>query len=459
MVINSNNQQVKYLFLGIVFLFLFFKYIEIGNLYIFNGDGPWSLSQTLSMLNNEWGWSRFAHEPDGQIYQNYSYAILFYIPFKLFGVSHYSYLSAYFFYLILTLIGIYKIFKGNSFLQFFVSMFFVSSVYTYNFRFEALAIVFMVWGLYFIFKKGKWIYLAFFLFSWAALIHPATFVALFFVIGHYLYLEKKLLDYKTIGLYLMVFVFFVFLLLGFDINNLLDPIFVRPELKQRFLVIRPENIIKWLTLSGVFVWGIIVLIRKTSIVSVVFVGLNIMVYLIFKKSYYYPYLLLHIILLLYYKRNEITIHPIFKIGFYIHLLVFGVLFFIFPVYKSYENPEYGKTMRNNVEYLTKISQKMFPNQRIYVEKELIMGISNNKNARLYLNEYSDYYNGSPKINLNQKDKIYFFRQKQLESFKEKMASVIYQKKVIIRQIHKPVKGILAFKGRSDGIGLWEISVN
>lgn len=455
---NFNIKETKNLYLGIIFLFLFLKYLEISLVYIFNGDGPWSLSQTLSILNGDWGWSVFAHEPDGQVYKNYSYAILFYIPFKIFGVSHFSYLSAYFFYIVLAIVGVYKIFRSNQFLQFFVSMLFVASVYTYNFRFEVLAIMLMVWGLYFMFKKQNWIYLAFFFFAWAALIHPATFVALFFIIAHYLYLEKKLFDYKTIAIYLVVFSFFVLLLIGFNINNLLDPIFIRPELKQRFLVVKPMNVIKWFVLAGVFIWGFVVTIKKTNWISYLIILINIFVYLLFKKSYYYPYLFLHVILLIYYYRDSIQINPIAKKIFYAHLLIFGILFFVFPVYKSIDNPEYGNMMRSNEKYLKKINAKVKGSDRIYVEKELLMGVSDCENARLYLSEYRNYYNGSPRIDLKGNDKIYIFRLKELNDFKEKKDSIIYQKDVVIREIHKPVNGLLTFDGRGGEIGLWEISL-
>lgn len=457
--LNSiNTKSNRNLYLGIIFLFLLLKYIEISLVYIFNGDGPWSLSQTLSMLNGDWGWSVFAHEPDGPVYKNYSYAILPYLPFKLFGVSHFSYLSAYFFYILLTIAGVYKIFEKNSFLQFFVSMLFVSSVYTYNFRFEAYAIMLIVWGLFFMFKKSWWTYLGLFFFAWAALIHPATFVALFFILVHYLYLEKKLFDIRTGVIYLLAFSFFALLLLGFDINNLLDPIFVRPELKQRFLVIKPMNVIKWFVLAGVFIWGFIITWRKTTWVSYLIIVINIIVYLLFKKSYYYPYLFLHVILLIYYNKEAIQFNHWLKKAFYLHLIAFGMLFFVFPVYKSVDNPEYGNMMRSNEKYMKKVSAAVKGNDRIYVEKELLMGVADCKNARLYLSEYRNYYNGSPKIDLKGNDKIYIFRLKELNDFKEKTSDIVYQKNVVIREIHKPVSGLLTFDGRGGEIGLWEISL-
>lgn len=458
MVNTNTTKSNRNLYLGIIFLFLLLKYIEISLVHIFNGDGPWSLSQTLAMLNGDWESSIFAHEPDGPVYKNYSYAILFYVPFKLFGVSHFSYLSAYFFYILVTIAGVYKIFEKNSFLQFFVSMLFVSSVYTYNFRFEVLAIMLIVWGMFFLFKKSWGTYVGLFFFAWAALIHPATFVALFFILVHYLYLEKKLFDVKTIAIYVLVFSFFALLLLGFDINNLLDPIFVRPELKQRFLVIKPMNVVKWFVLAGVFIWGFIITVRKTTWVSYLIIVINIIVYLLFKKSYYYPYLFIHVILLIYYNKDAIQLNPWLKKGFYLHLIVFGLLFFAFPVYKSIDNPEYGNMMRANEEYLKKIVPQVKGNDRIYVEKELLMGVANCKNARLYLSEYRNYYNGSPKINLKDNDKIYIFRLKELNDFKEKTSDIVYQKNVIIREIHKPVSGLLTFDGRGGEIGLWEISL-
>lgn len=455
---SSSVKSNQNLYLGVIFVFLLLKYLEISLVHIFNGDGPWSLSQSLSMLNGDWGWSVFAHEPDGPVYKNYAYAILFYIPFKLFGVSHFSYLSAYFFYIILTVVGVYKIFKKNAFLQFFVSMLFVSSAYTYNFRFEVLAILLIVWGLYFMFKKSWWVYIGLFFCAWAALIHPATFVALFFVIVHYLYLEKQLFNFKTVVLYLVVFSFFALLLLGFDIHNLLDPIFVRPELEQRFLVIKPINVIKWFVLAGVFIWGFVITVKKTTWVSYLIVVLNILVYLLFKKSYYYPYLFLHVILLVYYNRDSILLTGWLKKAFYVHLIAFGAVFFVFPVYKSFDNPEYGNMMRANEAYMRKVASKVSESDRIYVEKELVIGVANCKSARLYLSEYRHYYNGSPKINLKDNDKIYIFREKELNDFREKKNLIIYQDNVVIREIHKPVKGLLTFEGRGGSIGLWEISL-
>lgn len=455
---STDTKSYKYLYLGIILLFLVFKFIELNLTFIVNADGPWSLSETLSMLKGDWGWSTFSHEPDGPIYDNYSYPILFYIPFKIFGVSHISYLCAYFFYIILAIVGIYKILEKYSFLQFLVSVIFVSSVYTYNFRYEVLAITLIIWGLFFLLKENNWKYLGLFLFAWAGLIHPATMVALVFVVWHYLYLTNRVFDFKTIGLYLIVTVFFTFLLLGFNIYNLLDPIFAATELEQRFGVIKPINIIKWLVLAGVFIWGLIITIKKTTWVSYLFIGLNVFVYLIFKKSYYYPYLLLHVFLLIYYNKDNLEFNIWFKRLFYAHLAGFWIVFFVFPVYKSIDNPDYGNMMRANVEYLKKYTKSMKPEERIYVERELIMGIANSKNARMYLSEYSLYYQGAPKIDLKSNDKIYLFKSKELKIFKKKMKSIIHQNKVYIKQIHAPVKGLLTFEGRGDSIGLWEISV-
>ncbi len=305
---QPKNQN--YLFISILVLLLSFKFIESMAHYYFNEDDLWSLSQTLSMPKGNWGWSRLAHEPDGQVYKNYSYVILFYIPFKIFGVSHFTYTSAYFLYIILSVLGIYKIFKEYSFLKFFLSLTLVSSVYTYNFRFEILAIFLIILGLFFYFKGNKNSYIALFLFAWAALIHPGTFVALFFVMVHLIYYENKIFEIKTILIYLSVFIFFCLLLIGFNINNLIDTIVVRPELQVRFLVLRPEKIIKSLAITGVFVWSFVLLLKKTSWISILIIVFNIFIYFLFKKSYYYPYLILHIIILFYYNRDKII--EIFK---------------------------------------------------------------------------------------------------------------------------------------------------
>ncbi len=450
-----NSKNYNFIFIIILVFLLSLKFIEIMTQYCFNGDGPWSLSPTLSMLKGDWGWSRLAHEPDGQVYKNYSYSILFYIPFKIFGVSHFTYTSSYFLYIILSVLGIYKIFKGYNFLQFFLSLTLVSSVYTYNFRFEILAIFLIIWGLFFYFKGNKNSYIALFLFAWAALIHPATFVVMFFVMVHLLYFEKKIFDFKTILIYLSVFIFFCFLLLGFNINNLIDPILVRPELQQRFMVLRPENIIKWLVLAGVFVWSFIILLKKTSWISVLIIASNILVYFLFKKSYYYPYLILHIIIIFYYNR-DIIVGKYIRMAIFAHLAVFAALFFVFPVYKSIENPLFGDMMRKNVAFLENLPNNN--NSKIYIERELVMGIANNDNARLYFKEYQNYYNGSPKIDLKQNDKIYLFRESELESFKSEMSSIVYQKNIQIKQIYAPVPGILTFRGRAGRIGFWEISL-
>lgn len=443
----------------ILLAFLLLKYLEIYRLNMFNGDGPWSLSQTISMLNGDWGWSKFAHELDGPIYQNYAYAFLFYIPFKVFGVTHFSYLSIYFFFLALTVWGIYKIFNKQTTLAFILSLIFVSGVYTYNFRYESLTILLIVWGLFFIFKNNRWMYLGLFLLAWAALIHPATVVALFFLIVHYFYLSNQLLNFKKGFIFVALIGLFMMLLLGFNINNYFDPIFVRPELKERFLVLRPLNILKWFALSSIFAWGVIITLKKIKWFSVLIIALNIGVYFLFKKSYYYPYLILHLLLLIYFYRNDLTLMfaQWVKFGFITHLVIVWGFFFVFPLYKTYENKEYGSMMRRNIEYLKALPDNKVSNSKIYVERELLMGAVNHKNTRMYLELYRDYYVGSPRIDLSNQSKIYLFREEELNKFKKSQPLIIKQEQVTIKEIFPPVKGILTFGGRNGNIGLWEIS--
>jgi hypothetical protein len=159
---------------------------------------------------------------------------------------------------------------------------------------------------------------------------------------------------------------------------------------------------------------------------------------------------------MYYNRDKINIGSYTKKGIFAHLIVFTALFFVFPVYKSYENPLFGNMMRKNVAFLKQLP--VDDNSKIYIERELIMGIAENKNARLYFKEYRHYYNGSPKINLKKNDKIYLFREDELDGFKLEMDSIVYQKNINIKQIHAPVKGLLSFGGRSNRIGFWEISL-
>ncbi len=84
-------------------------------------------------------------------------------------------------------------------------------------------------------------------------------------------------------------------------------------------------------------------------------------------------------------------------------------------------------MRKNVAFL-----KCLPvddNSKIYIERELVMGVVDNKNARLYFKEYRNYYKGSSKIDLKKNDKIYLFREDELNGFKSQMDCIVYQKSI------------------------------
>jgi hypothetical protein len=452
----KNKKYFGYVFLGII---LILEYLKVIFTQQVNADGIWSLSQTISMVNGDFGWSKFSHELDGQIYYNFLYSIFFYVPFKIFGVSFIVYVTSYFFYILLAIIAFYQIFNNRDYLGFLFGLSLATSVYTFNFRFELFGILLISWGFYFLLRTSKWKNVSWLFFAWAGLLHPATLVAIFFLFLLYFYYEKKLSNFKVLGISALFFLFFFFLLIGFNINHYLEPIFIRPELKQRFMVIKPENFFKWLALSGTIIFVFVGAFKRILWFPMLFILGNILVYLIFKKSYYYPYLILHLLVIFYYNR-DIKYNKFLRTSILTVAMLFVILFTCLPFYKIRENPEYYYVVHYNIDYLkNKTDLIRSTNAKIYVERDLAFGIFDYYYGRMYMYEYQDYFAKNPKIDLMPEDKIYIFHKEELDKLKADPSFALVNSNIEIREIQRPVKGILTLgESRSDSIGFWEIGL-
>jgi hypothetical protein len=446
-----------YLGLFLILFCLILKFVEIILSEQVNADGPWSLSQCVSMLNGDWGWSRFSHELDGRIYYNFCYSIFYFIPFKIFGISFQVYVISYFFYILSTILSFYLIFNKRNFIAFLFSISLVLSTYTYNFRYELFGILLISWGLWFLIQSGKWFWIGLFLFAWASLIHPATLVVVFSILLLYIYYIDKLFNFKFVFFVFTFLLFNMFLLLGFNYHNYIDSLFIRPEFKQRFMVIKFENFPKWILLAGTTFFLIIKSFKKTLGFPLFVISMNIIIFLMFKKSYYYPYLILHLILVFYFNL-DLYFNSHLKRIIIIHTFLFLAIFSIFPIFKIFENRKYFSLIHRSTQYLkNKTIHDKKNGAIIYVERDLAFGLFDYYYCRMYLYEYQNYFFDKPRIKLGKNDKIFIFHNKEINRVRENPDFVLGSAKFEIIEIEKPVRGLLTLGGpRTDSIGFWEI---
>ncbi|MEO7765957.1 MAG: hypothetical protein ABIS01_00980, partial [Ferruginibacter sp.] len=390
-----------------------------------------------------------------------SYSIFFYLPFKLFGLSFYTYLITYFAYIALSFAGIRVIFRKDIVLQSIFLVTYSLATYTYGFRYETVVIMLNIWGIYLIsFEHTNLkVYLGYLLFAISFLIHPAASATVGSILVLHALNNANKIGIKKIVICYLIFLAIAISLLGFSIDNYTKPFFSVSEFGNRLFTVNLFNPLKWILLSSVLAWILLdyLLSKRPLLNKLVLLGLFAIFFLL-RTSYYYPYI---VTLLIIEYRDQPVLTPLvmklFSKGVLVlHTIVFFGIFYAYPIIKLFENHSYADQFKSNIHYVEHYVSDSCSRNKVYIDRQLAVGCLDNTCIRNYLFNHKDLFYGK-KVNIKGGDRIFLIYKKDLTELLGNPSYVLNDTAIEVKEIHKPVKGLLTITGsRTDSLGLWMI---
>lgn len=460
-------KNINHLIIAVILIWvsiLFFVYPTT------NPDGPWALSHTFSILNGNFFKSSFAH--DYMEFYNLPYLYgwyntLMYLPFK--GTSLLLY-SIFFWNLIWILIYLFysnKILKktADGWLKFCLfSIAFLLSTFTYYGRPEIEILPLLLVLLYLLdkFKSAQKNFLFIpLLIALIGMMHPvAGFYAGFFT-ACYTYDNK--LGFSFLLKTAFATIFFVAVLYApvifqdYDLwkTNFFERAFVNDQ--RTFSIYYP--LVHFFTYASPLLVYILLLIaagsRKKRVAEFLYWMVCFAALLIFARGYYYEYLF-HFALWRSLSAGTFTFTKIYKLLFFIAVF-FGLVFNVgITSFQFLENKNYTSQFKRDLSYMRKFAQDN-PSKNVWVSEDCSMSVIDYPNGRLHDHQYENLSGIKPLIDSTQ---IFFIEKKYMFSYYLSSYKVNKNDSIIIKEIYKPVKGLLRLQfplKRSDSLGLWIVT--
>jgi hypothetical protein len=435
-----------------------------------NGDGPWALSHTFSILNGHFFESRFAHSYMGFYNLPYLYGWLnapFYYLFTKTNFLEYSIFICNFIWVILIIVlsSIYlkKTVSGES--KFFLlALCFLLSPYTYSLRpeiFNLPLLITLVFLLDEYVKRNKYLWLIALLVTLIGLIHPVGGLYACFFVAAYFYernLELKKLLLTAAGVLLWLFIlygpvvfsnFALWRLNFFHRGYESDSRHVSLSIIFKFLFYNP--------LFAVILFIHFFSVPKEKLITeIAFWAVCILVFIPFGRSYYLPYLMQFLLWRLalnkkFYKKTA-------WLNYAVLLSAFVALFisYIWPSCQIFENQDYIQQFKSNLLYISDAANTN-QNKLIWVSPFTAMKIIDKENARLFVPSLSQL---SGTIQTAKHNDFFLLENPRLINALKNWRTVASDS-LIVKEIYKPVKGFLRFGAngqRSDSLGLWMVTV-
>ena len=471
LVAKINRKQFFYL--AFLSLLLFWKLSLFIWLPYPNGDGPWSLGHTFSIIQGEFFKNTFAQSFVNFYNFPYMYGLLN-VPFFYF--NFFDYYQIFLWNLILVLILIWQIRvyfrrkgKDFEFVAFLFSFAVLSSPYTFNQRPEIFILNFIIYLVsYFDNNSAPFNKVSVFIVSLLTCIigltHPVAGV--FTVVLICLMAYEKNAQFSFYVTYLIMVSCLLAILYGpmvlYDFESFYLNFFQRgygKNERELQLLLLPKYFIYSLFLFLLFILVFYKSFQKGKIVKeIIYFSICVLALLIFSRSYYFPYLFA----LLMWRLGQIGkaipfINRIFKRTWIVVFVFLSALFssHIWPTIQLFENKEYSVHWKNILNRADLVYKNEDPNKRIWASP-FLGGVSLwYRNARLHFRFYGTYVGYLPKT---EKEEIFLVENEETLKY---VLSLLEGKQIEIVEVIKPTKGLIKLGyplTRSSSVGLWILTL-
>jgi hypothetical protein len=451
-----------------ILLILILKYIKIV-LYPWVGcDGPWSLSPAFSYVDGIEDSSVFAHDFLGKIFTVHFVDFFYFIWFKLFGISTFSFVNLQFVIIISTLLVwdyLSKRTQTHNTVLYLLMLGYVISPYVFGFRLEnftILVISLSILGINLQINQNlKLLMIAFFC-VFSGLIHPigglihSVLLAYYFVFIH----TKKIDFYKFVGFSLLLS---VVLTKGEIINYLLLPTKVKSEVGNHLSGFDFGLLLKYLIYSGPIPIFILFLYRKIFIKREwIFTGCMILILSFLGRSYYWSYLyvVLIFVITISNQKSKITILDS-RINTLISLpiVLYSLFFLVFiPFFLVIISPDSNKVWRAIISKSALEKLTWNKNIKYFTPTDICLELVSEKNTRL-LYPYMHKNDGIQNV---KNTFFYITSWEQLKwirhNFDTKNTKICIQELVKEHQGQIVISSLYKFKTvRQPSFGLWKVN--
>lgn len=435
-----------------------------------NADGPWSLSQTFSILHGDFFKNQFAASYISFYNMPYMYNLLM-VPFyaaDIFG--EYQQFIVNIILVLLLILQVWIYFKRKNETSWLLSLFFslaiVASPYSYNQRTEitSLCIIFLLISILYKngFAKKRNVAAAALLIAVVGLAHPVAgifAVALVSLMAYDTRVEfKNFILLGALAFLLLMILYAPFV--AMDVQSFYTSFFERGFAND-------DRGVALLTLSKYFLYSPLTFLLtfylfyyryKTSglLKEIIYFVISVLVLLIFARSYYFPYLLGF----LFWRYGDVKL--IFPEGnrhcvILISTCVVVVSIFITHIWPTIQNLENQKYIRNWKRILnqTELIFAETPNNLVWTSPFLGALSIWHENARMHFRYYKTYVGQSPEM---KKGDIFLAENDETLKY---VANLCQDHRYKISELVLPVNGLVTisypFK-RSTSIGLWKITI-
>lgn len=440
-----------------------------------NGDGPWSLSHTLSIIDGNFFQSTFGHSFIS--FYNLPYvSSLINVPFyfiNLFGRYQIFVVNVIYLTFLLFLIRKYLYRQlspqTKDFVFLLVSLTILTSTYTYSLRVELLIMIFMMLLLLFLTKRNfefnvKNIFVASFLVSIIGLMHPvAGFFGFSFAV--LVFYEKGADIYSFVKLGSLVLIWLLILygpIVQLDFYSWKFNFFQRGY-QEDYRGLQLSSFVKYLALTPVALVLIVLhfyFIHKTDNVRKVYIEIAYLLLFIFllfafSRSYYYPYLIIFLVYRISIFGHNWNLSNNKTKWISMILLVAPIFTHYLPTAQLVENPEYAKKWNEILDHVEE-EIEADPNRIVWVSPYMGGTGMFYSNTRMHFSYYNKIAGGPPSVSEN--DLL----------LAEQPSSIAYlkrfyeNKELELIELVQPTKGLFRLEfplRRSEEIGLWRIAVN